>query len=122
MAKWIKIETHTPDKAEIRQIARLCQCSKAEAFLAFFRVYVWLDEETEDGHVDFFTPADADEIGRLPGLGEALQAVGWITFGATGAVVANWDRHNGESAKKRGLDAERQRRSRARHAKSVTKA
>ena len=88
MAKWIKIETHTPDKAELRQIARLCHCSKADAFLAFFRVFVWLDEQTEDGYVDFFTPADADEIGGLPGLGAALESVRWITFSATGAVVA----------------------------------
>ena len=28
MAKWIKIETHTPDKAEIRHIARLCHCTQ----------------------------------------------------------------------------------------------
>lgn len=109
MAKWIKIETHTPDKAEIRHIARLCGCTKAEAFLAFFRVFVWLDEETDDGHVEFFTPGDADEIGGLKGLGEALQEVRWITFSRAGAVVSNWDRHNGQSAKRRCLDAERKR-------------
>ena len=120
MAKWIKVETHTPDKAEVRHIARLCHCTKAEAFLAFFRVYVWLDEESDDGHVDFFTPADADEIGGLTGLGAALAEVRWLTFGPTGAVVANWDRHNGKSAKKRCLEAERSRRQRERHAASVT--
>ena len=120
MAKWIKIETHTPDKAELRHIARLCNCTKAEAFLAFFRVFVWLDEQTEDGHVDFFTIADADDIGGLAGLGNALEAVGWITFSASGAVVSNWDRHNGQSAKKRCVDAERARRSRSRHGESVT--
>ena len=107
MANWIKIETHTPDKTEIRHIARLCGCSRADAFLAFFRVFVWLDEETEDGHVDFFTPDDADEIGGLKGLGEALQEVRWLMFGPTGAVVANWDRHNGQSAKRRAQEAER---------------
>ncbi len=114
MAKWIKVETHTPDKSELRQIARLCHCSKAEAFLAFFRVFVWLDEQTEDGHVDYFTPDDADEIGGLPGLGTALESVRWITFSATGAVVANWERHNGKSAKKRIIEAERSRRYRER--------
>ena len=113
MAKWIKVETHTPDKAEIRHIARLCGCSKAEAFLAFFRVFVWLDEQTDDGHVDFFTPADADDIAGLPGFGEALQEVRWITFGPSGAVVSNWERHNGQSAKRRCLDAERKRAVRA---------
>jgi len=120
MAKWIKIETHTPDKAELRHIARLCNCTKAEAFLAFFRLFVWLDEQTEDGHVDFFTTADADEIGALAGLGNALEAVHWIMFSASGAVVSNWDRHNGQSAKRRCLDAERTRRSRVRHGASVT--
>ena len=115
MAKWIKIETHTPEKAEIRHIARLCGCSKAEAFLAFFRLFVWLDEETEDGHVDFFTPADADEIGGLAGLGQALETVRWISFGPTGAVVSNWDRHNGDSAKKRCQAAERIKRYRETH-------
>ena len=113
MAKWIKVETHTPDKAELRQIARLCHCSKAEAFLSFFRVFVWLDEQTEDGHVDYFTPDDADEIGGLPGLGNALESVRWITFSPGGAVVANWERHNGKSAKKRIIEAERSRRYRA---------
>jgi hypothetical protein len=109
MARWIKIETHTPDKAEIRHIARVCRCTKAEAFLAFFRVFVWLDEQTDDGQVEFFTPEDADEIAGLPGFGAALQVVRWITFGPTGAVVSNWDRHNGQSAKRRCLDAERKR-------------
>jgi len=114
MAKWIKVETHTPDKTELRQIARLCHCSKAEAFLAFFRVFVWLDEQTEDGHVDFFTPNDADEIGGLTGLGHALESLRWITLSPGGAVVANWRRHNGKSAKKRIIEAERSRRYRER--------
>ena len=115
MAKWIKIETHTPDKAEIRHIARLCHCTKAEAFLAFFRVFVWLDEQTDDGHVEFFTPEDADEIADLPGFGDALQEVRWILFSPTGAVVSNWERHNGESGKKRCLAAERLKRYRQAH-------
>lgn len=115
MAKWIKIETHTPDKTELRHVARRCECTRAEAFLAFFRLFVWLDEQTEDGQVEFFTAADADEIAGLPGFGEALQEVRWLTFGPTGAVVANWDRHNGESAKKRCLAAERIKRYRQAH-------
>ena len=109
MAKWIKVETHTPDKAEIRHIARRCHCTKAEAFLAFFRLFVWLDEQTDDGHVEFFTPEDADDLAGLPGFGDALQEVRWITFSPGGAVVSNWDRHNCQSAKRRCMDAERKR-------------
>jgi hypothetical protein len=109
MARWIKIETHTPDKAELRQVARRCGCSRAEAFLACFRLFAWLDEQTSDGHVAFFTPADADDVAGLEDFGAALQEVGWITFGPTGAVVAHWERHNGQSAKRRCQDAERKR-------------
>ena len=109
MAKWIKIETHTPDKNELRQIARLCSCSRSDAFLAFFRLFVWLDEQTANGHVDYLTPEDTDDISRLAGFGNALESVGWITYSAAGAIVANWDRHNGQSAKRRCLDAERKR-------------
>jgi hypothetical protein len=72
-------------------------------------VLVWLDEQTDDGHVDYFTEADADEIAGLAGFGAALAEVRWVSFGPTGAVVANWDRHNGQSAKRRCLDAERKR-------------
>jgi hypothetical protein len=107
MAKWIKIETHTPDKVEVRQIARLCGCTRAEAFLALFHWFVWLDEQTESGDVDFFTPADADEIGGLAGLGNALETVRWVKFNASGAVISNWKRHNGKSAKRRCIDMER---------------
>jgi len=120
MAKWIKVESHTPDKPELRHIARRCQCSRAEAFLAFFRVFVWLDEQTDDGHVEYFTEGDADEIAGLAGFGAALAEVRWISFSPGGAVVANWDRHNGQSAKRRCLDAERSRRVRERHAATVT--
>ena len=120
MAKWIKIETHTPEKNELRHIARRCGCTKAEAFLAFFRLFAWLDEETDDGHVEFFTMQDADEIGGLSGFGEALQEVRWLTFSPRGAVVSNWDRHNGQSAKRRCLTAERNRRLRERDAEGVT--
>jgi hypothetical protein len=109
MANWIKIETHTPEKPEMRHLARLCRCTKAEAFLAFFRLLAWLDEQTGDGHVDFFTPADADEIAGLPGFGIALQEVRWIEFGPSGAIVSNWERHNGKSAKRRCQETERKR-------------
>jgi len=121
MAKWIKIETHTPDKNELRQIARLCSCSRSDAFLAFFRLFVWLDEQTANGHVDYLTPEDTDDISRLAGFGNALESVGWITYSAAGAIVANWDRHNGESAKKRCLDSERARRQRERNGSGVTR-
>lgn len=107
--RWIKVETCTPEKPELRQIARLCHCSKADAFLAFFRFFVWADEQTEDGWVRLMTPTDVDEVALLSGFGTALQEVRWVDFDTKGMQINNWDRHNGQSAKRRAMDAERKR-------------
>jgi hypothetical protein len=105
---WIKVETHTPDKQEIRHIARSCNVSKADAFSAWFRLWSWFDGETADGHMSFLTMADCDEVAKLPGIGKALAAVQWIEFSDDGgAIIFNWDRHNGESAKKRAVNQKR---------------
>ena len=101
---WIKVEKATPDKPEVGFIARACGVSQADAFLAWFRLWSYLDDQISDGSVRMWTPEDCDRIGRLPGLGNALssdQGCGWITFHGSGATVTNWDRHNGQSAKKR---------------------
>src|SRR5262245_43202631 len=106
---WLKIETTTPGKPEIAQIARLCKCSRADAFLAFFKFYAWADSATEDGTIAFITEGDADEHAGLAGFGQALTAVNWASFGSYGINIINFERHNGQSAKRRGLDAERKR-------------
>ncbi len=101
---WLKVEKETPEKEEIRHIARTCKVSVDTAFASWFRLWRWFDSATADGHFDFLTPNDCDETGRLPGLGRALSEVGWIEFTEDGgALIHNWDRHNGASAKKRAL-------------------
>ena len=97
------------------------------AFASWFRLWRWFDSATADGHFDFLTPNDCDETGRLPGLGRALSEVGWIEFTQDGgAIIRNWDRHNGVSAKKRALKNRRmvgwreREEERRRNARSVT--
>lgn len=103
---WIKVEMETPDKPEMGFIARACGVSQAAAFEGWFRLWCWFDRQTENGEVPFFTPDDADRIARLQGIGNAIstdQGCGWVTFHARGASIVNWDRHNGNNAKKRCL-------------------
>jgi hypothetical protein len=109
---WIKVMKGTPNKPAMAEIRRWCQCTKAEAFLAFFELYCHFDDLTADGSIPFFRKEDADEIGCLNGLGNALEAVGWMTFHTGGATVIDWEKHNGKSAKKRMIDSERQNRCR----------
>lgn len=110
---WLKIEITTPYKPEITQISRLCSCSKADAFLAFFKFMAWADSITEDGFIEFLTEEDCDDHAGLKGFGKAFATVKWIDFRNGGAYINNFDRHNGQSAKRRTLDTERKRKERA---------
>ena len=107
---WIKVMKGTPNKPVMAEIRRRCKCSKADAFLAFFELYCYFDDVTADGDIPFFKKLDADERGGLDGLGDALEAVGWMTFQPVGATVTDWEKHNGKSAKARMLNSERQNR------------
>ena len=109
---WLKVEKVTPDKPEMRQIARQCGCTRGDAFAAWFRLWSYFDVTTANGEVPFFGADDADEEARLPGIGEALADAGWLVFHPGGCTIVNWDRHNGENAKQRALAHERKRKQR----------
>jgi hypothetical protein len=102
MARWLKIGVDTPQKPAIRQAAKDCACSVGDAFLAFFRLYAWLDEQTEDGVVAT-DREEVDAVARLPGFAASLERSGWLMFGpdGEGLKVANWMEHNGQCAKRR---------------------
>jgi hypothetical protein len=91
---WIKVQKHTPDKPELRHVSRVCGVTLGDAFLAWFRVYAYFDESTDDGTLALFTSEDVDDLGKLPGLGAALASVGWLLFDARGCTVVHWHRHN----------------------------
>jgi len=104
---WIKIETSTPNKPEIRAAARACGISRAEAFMAFFTTWAYFDEHCSDGFIGGLIPEDVDEISGVKGFGNALADVGWLAFDRSGMTIANWSRHNGTSAKQRSLTLNR---------------
>ena len=108
MARWITVGVDTPSKPAIRRAAEDCGCSVGDAFLAFFRLFSWLDETTSDGRI----PTDrgeVDAVARLPGFAASLERSGWLSFSPDGGwmSVANWDEHNGQNAKRRASNAVR---------------
>ena len=103
--RWIKIGVDTPGKPAIVRLANDCGVSRGDAFLAFFRLYSWLDEQTADGTL--YTDAEeVDAVARLDGLAASLERSGWLTFYPDGRMtVTNWQEHNGQSAKRRAMNA-----------------
>ena len=83
-----------------------------EAIGAVVRFWIWADSNTVDGHVDGVAPQDVDAVLSCPGLCRALESVGWLVIhkDQERIVIPKFERHNGESAKKRALKSERQAR------------
>jgi hypothetical protein len=107
---WLKIESATPDKPEVFEIAQQLEMEPEEAFGRLFKVWRWFDQQTENGNADSVTSAYLDRISGVSGFTQAMEKVGWIIKGPRekfGYSLPNFDRHNGQTAKKRGLTAKR---------------
>lgn len=74
----------------------------------------WIDEQTEDGKTHLL-PGELDEEMGWEGLASALISIGWAAEDEEGRVVAlEFDKHSGETAKKRAEAARRKGLQRAR--------
>ena len=105
---WIKLEKNTPDKPEIFEMAEILGIDPDAALGKLIRVWCWVDSNSSDGHIKSVTPVLIDRLTMSQGFADAMKTVGWLDENS----IPNFDRHLGESAKKRAKDAERKRKSR----------
>lgn len=113
---WIKVEMTTPDKPEVACIAAELDIDTDTAFGKLFRVWSWFDQHSTNGHAPSVTKKVLNRVANVPGFCDAMEKVGWLIDDGQHIHMPNFDRHNGESAKKRALAAERKRRSRIKDA------
>lgn len=112
--EWIKVGHATPDKPEVMQIATTLSIEPEQVMGHLLRVWIWADQQSLNGHALNVTENDVDRISRHAGVASAMRKVGWLR-GENGALsFPKFDRHNGESSKKRALAAERKRKERSR--------
>ena len=107
--EWIKWMKGLSRRTEIRAIARKLDIPRQLAAGCFMDVMEWADDETVDGVLPRMTVEDLDDAAGMKGFGQAMVDVGWATATDQGVTLSNFTRHNGETAKKRALDANRQR-------------
>lgn len=107
MSHWIKFDTATHTKPEVYAIAEALSIEPDAVVGKLLKVWGWFDENTEGGNVTSVTDVTVvkllDDLVKRPGFAEAMRNVGWLD----GAAIPKFDRHNGKSAKKRALTAER---------------
>ena len=98
---WAKVELNTPDKPEVWQIADALDIDPDAAFGKVFRVWAWFDEHTEDGNAPSVTKRLLDRQVGVTGFCDAMLQAGWMVEKEGFISLPNFDKHNGNTAKKR---------------------
>jgi hypothetical protein len=109
---WIKFELATSDKPEVLAMAELLGTSSDDVVGKLLRVWGWFDQQTQNGNAVSVTGNTLkrfiDRLVASQGFAACMEKVGWLNDSG----VPNFERHNGESAKKRALTNKRVKRMR----------
>jgi hypothetical protein len=124
---WIKMRS---DLFTHPKVVRMASALKADGRPDALRVVgglmsVWclFDAHSVDGVLEGYTSELIDNHLRWDGFAQAMSGVGWLASCDGGASMAlpNFDTHNGQSAKRRAQDADRQRENRKTSASEADK-
>lgn len=118
---WIKMRCNLWDDPRVARLCDLTDCGEAEIVGGLYWLWSAADQHSEDGLMHGLTRKSIDRKTGIQGFGDALEAIGWVSFLDDGARIVRFDEHNGKSAKRR--CSESVRKMSARHAdKSETSA
>lgn len=107
----MRAELHTHPK-----IVRMASALKADRLRivgGLHAVWCLFDTHSEDGHLTGYTSDALDELIGFSGFAKAMECIGWLRIEPDALLLPNFDEHNGQSAKRRAMDAQRKRNDRA---------
>lgn len=104
---WIKMRGNLWDDPRVAKLCDLCDCAEAQIIGGLYWLWSSADQHTEDGCMPGLTLRQIDRKTGIQGFGAALCEIGWLIDDPQGVVIANFEEHNGASAKKRATTAKR---------------
>lgn len=107
---WIKVDTTLVNKPKVVQISRMLKKKREETLGFLIKFWCLVDGLTEDGFLPGYDRVAVDDLVGLKGFAKALQVVDWLDFDENGCTVSKYEKHNGNSAKKRAESALRNKR------------
>lgn len=104
---WIKMRCNLDTDPAVFQIAEALEMDELAVVGRLWKVWAWADQHCADCNAVSVTRNVLDRITSTPGFADAMQKVGWLE-GLDGALsFPHFDRHNGQTAKKRALTKNR---------------
>ena len=96
-----------PTDPRVVRISSALKADRLRTIGGLMSAWCLLDEQTEDGKLEGYTPEIFDDIVGFPGLASAMEKVGWMEFGDGFIAAPRFHEHNGQSAKRRAQDSVR---------------
>jgi len=104
---WIKMRNNLWDDPRVSSLCDLTGLPEAMVIGGLYWLWASADEHSEDGYMPGLSVASIDRKTGCKGLGDGLLSIGWIEDTPGGITILRFDEHNGKSAKRRSLDAQR---------------
>jgi hypothetical protein len=105
---WIKLDHDIHEKPEVIAMACDLGIDRCHVVGYLVKVWIWADKHTTDGNASSVTKTFIDSYLGVTNFADAMQKVGWLDDAEGGICIPNFDRHNGDGAKKRIQNAARQ--------------
>lgn len=104
---WIKMRTDLADDPAVIAIAAATGLDEDTVVGKLHRLWSWADRQTTDGNAASVTKSWIERYICAQGFVEAMVLQGWLQVDDTGISFPNFDRHNGQTGKRRALTAKR---------------
>ncbi len=104
---WIKMRGNLWDDPRVAKLCDITDQGEAAVIGGLYWLWATADQHTENGIMPGLTLRSIDRKTGIPGFADALIQIGWLTDHADGVCIVNFEEHNGASAKRRSLDAQR---------------
>ena len=110
---WIKMRCNLDTDPAVFQMAAALEMDELAVVGRLWKVWAWADQHIADCNAVSVTANVLDRITTTPGFAEAMRKVGWLEGRDGDLSFPHFDRHNGQTAKKRALTKNRVEKTRA---------
>lgn len=109
-AGWIKMRVDLHAHPKVVRISSAVAADRLRVVGALLVVWSVFDAHTETGRLEGYTLEAMDSVVGWPGFSAAMVEAKWLVDdNGQALIMPEFTRHNGESAKRRAMDAERKR-------------
>lgn len=104
---WIKARVDLHSDPAVIGIATQLDLDEDTVVGKLIRLWSWADQQTENGNASCVSEKWIDRFIGVQHFADAMAEVGWLVINDTGISFPDFEKHNGQSGKRRALTAKR---------------